>query len=209
MAQFMPQATRRPSCSAPASNLLTKYQVEESTGSCSSRLTSQWVRSQQQSIHATSSSSQAPRHAGDDFHPKANVVKMHHGEALTDEDRQGWLEALRDHETVHPPGATSRHLVMTCSALKRHYRDILREGSEQARNLRVRFVYLDAPEEVLTRRAAARQGHFAGSNLVHSQFESLEPPEVDECDVFTVNVDRPVADVEADALKHVRDVLAA
>ncbi|KAL2286127.1 hypothetical protein FJTKL_07346 [Diaporthe vaccinii] len=185
MAQFMPQATRRPSCSAPASNLLTKYQVEESTGSCSSRLTSQW------------------------FHPKANVVKMHHGEALTDEDRQGWLEALRDHETVHPPGATSRHLVMTCSALKRHYRDILREGSEQARNLRVRFVYLDAPEEVLTRRAAARQGHFAGSNLVHSQFESLEPPEVDECDVFTVNVDRPVADVEADALKHVRDVLAA
>lgn len=133
---------------------------------------------------------------------------MHHGEALTDEDRQGWLEALRDHETAHPPGAASRHLVMTCSALKRHYRDILREGSGQARNLRVRFVYLDAPEEVLKRRAAARQGHFAGSNLVHSQFESLEPPELDEGDVFTLNVDRPVGEVEADALRHVRDVLA-
>lgn len=133
---------------------------------------------------------------------------MHHGQALTDEDRQGWLEALRDHETMHPPGATSRHLVMTCSALKRHYRDILREGSEQARNLRVRFVYLDAPEEVLTRRAAERKGHFAGSNLVHSQFESLESPEVNERDVHTLNVDRPVEEVEADAVKYVSDILA-
>lgn len=147
-------------------------------------------------------------HSPDQFHPKANVEKMHHGQALTDEDRQGWLEALRDHETMHPPGATSRHLVMTCSALKRHYRDILREGSEQARNLRVRFVYLDAPEEVLTRRAAERRGHFAGSNLVHSQFESLEPPEVDEKDVHTLNVDRPVEEVEADAVKYVSDILA-
>lgn len=135
---------------------------------------------------------------------------MHHGQPLTDEDRQGWLEALRDHEAAQPagPGAASRHLVMTCSALKRHYRDILREGSEQARNLRVRFVYLDAPEDVLTRRAAARQGHFAGSDLVRSQFESLEPPEVDERDVVTINVDRPVEEVEEDALEHVRDVLA-
>ncbi|KAI3395833.1 hypothetical protein diail_846 [Diaporthe ilicicola] len=146
---------------------------------------------------------------GDDFHPKANVEKMHHGQALTDEDRQGWLEALRDHENTHPPGATSLHLVMTCSALKRHYRDILREGSEQARNLRVRFVFLDAPEDVLTTRAAARKGHFAGSNLVHSQFESLEPPELDENDVFTVNVDRPTEEVERDALEHVRVMLAA
>jgi gluconokinase len=133
---------------------------------------------------------------------------MHHGQALTDEDRQGWLEALRDHETAHPPGATSWHLVMTCSALKRHYRDILRRGSEQAQNLRVRFVYLDAPEEVLTARATARKGHFAGSNLVHSQFESLEPPEVDEKDVHTLNVDRSVEEVEADAVKYVREILA-
>lgn len=133
---------------------------------------------------------------------------MHHGHALTDEDRQGWLEALRDHETMHPPGATSKHLVMTCSALKRNYRDILREGSEHAQNLRVRFVYLDAPEDVLTKRAAGRRGHFAGSNLVHSQFESLEPPEADEKDVRTLNVDRPVEDIEAIAVKYVRQILA-
>ncbi|KAK2608067.1 hypothetical protein N8I77_006702 [Diaporthe amygdali] len=146
---------------------------------------------------------------GDDFHPKANVEKMHHGEALTDEDRQGWLEALRDHENMHPPGETSLHLVMTCSALKRHYRDILRKGSEQAQNLRIRFIFLDAPEEVLTKRAAERKGHFAGSNLVHSQFDSLERPAQDEGDVFTINVDRPLEEIKKDALEHVRHVLAA
>ncbi|ROV87406.1 hypothetical protein VSDG_09676 [Cytospora chrysosperma] len=144
---------------------------------------------------------------GDDFHPKANVDKMHRGEALTDADRQGWLEALRDHENMHPPGEKSLHLVMTCSALKRHYRDILRKGSEQARNMRVRFVFLDAPEEVLTRRAGERHGHFAGANLVRSQFESLERPGEDEDDVFTVDVDRPVEEAEREALEYVRRVL--
>lgn len=134
---------------------------------------------------------------------------MHHGEALTDEDRQGWLEALRDHENMHPPGETSLHLVMTCSALKRHYRDILRKGSEQAQNLRIRFIFLDASEEVLTKRAAERKGHFAGSNLVHSQFDSLERPAQDEGDVFTINVDRPLEEIKRDALEHVRHVLAA
>lgn len=132
---------------------------------------------------------------------------MHRGEALTDADRQGWLEALRDHENMHPPGEKSLHLVMTCSALKRHYRDILRKGSEQARNMRVRFVFLDAPEEVLTRRAGERHGHFAGANLVRSQFESLERPGEDEGDVFTVDVDRPMEEAEREALEYVRRVL--
>ena len=60
---------------------------------------------------------------GDTYHPKANVEKMSRGEPLTDADREGWLEALRDHETVQPsdPNALP-HLVITCSALKRHYR---------------------------------------------------------------------------------------
>lgn len=134
---------------------------------------------------------------------------MHHGEALTDADRQGWLEALRDHENMHPPGEKSLHLVMTCSALKRHYRDILRKGSEQAQNLRIRFVFLDASEEVLTERAMARKGHFAGANLVRSQFEVLERPAEDEGDVFTVDVARPMEMAERDALGYVRRVLEA
>lgn len=132
---------------------------------------------------------------------------MHRGEPLTDADRRGWLAALRDHENAHPPDQKSLHLVMTCSALKRQYRDILREGSARSPNLRIRFVYLDAPEAVLTRRAAERKGHFAGANLVHSQFDSLEVPGQDEGDVYRVNVDRPVEDAEKEALECVQGAL--
>lgn len=149
------------------------------------------------------------------FHPQANVEKMHRGEALTDADRQGWLRALRDHEDQHPAGEDprhpasdkSRHLVMTCSALKRQYRDILREGSAQSPSLQIRFVYLDAPEGVLVRRARERKGHFAGENLVHSQFVSLEVPGHDERDVTRVDVDRPAEEVEKEALESVRETL--
>lgn len=132
---------------------------------------------------------------------------MHRGEPLTDADRQGWLAALRDHEDAHPPDEKSLHLVMTCSALKRQYRDILREGSAQSPNLRIRFVYLDAPEAVLTKRAAERKGHFAGVNLVHSQFESLEMPGEDEEDVCKVHVDQPLEDAKREALSWVKRAL--
>lgn len=129
---------------------------------------------------------------------------MHRGEPLNDADRQGWLVALRDHEEYHPAHEKSLHLIITCSALKRQYRDILREGSAQRENLRVRFVYLDAPEEVLKQRARDRKGHFAGENLVHSQFAVLELPGEDEEDVVKVNVDRPLEEGERDALERVR-----
>lgn len=132
---------------------------------------------------------------------------MHRGEPLTDADRLGWLAALRDHEDAHPSDQKSLHLVMTCSALKRQYRDILREGSAQSPNLRIRFVYLDAPEAVLTKRAAERKGHFAGANLVHSQFDSLEIPGEDEEDVLKVNVDRPLEEAEKEALERVKAAL--
>ncbi|KAF3763346.1 hypothetical protein M406DRAFT_94350 [Cryphonectria parasitica EP155] len=148
---------------------------------------------------------------GDDFHPRANIEKMHRGEPLTDDDRKGWLFALRDHETYHPTGAgedkKTLHLAITCSALKRQYRDVLRQGSAQSPNLRVRFVYLDAPEEVLMDRARRRKGHFAGENLVHSQFLSLERPGVEEEDVVLVNVDRPLEDGEKEAVERVREIL--
>ncbi|KAK3688806.1 hypothetical protein B0T22DRAFT_162214 [Podospora appendiculata] len=132
---------------------------------------------------------------------------MSRGEALTDEDRAGWLEALRDHETAQPPAGESPHLVMTCSALKRHYRDVLREGGAHAGDLRIRFVFLDAPEEVLTRRAAARKGHYAGANLVHSQFVALERPGPDEKDVVTVDVDRPIEDTVRDVIVSVKGTM--
>lgn len=141
------------------------------------------------------------------FHPRANVEKMHRGEPLTDDDRRGWLHALRDHENEHPAGEKTRHLVITCSALKRQYRDILREGSEQSSSLRIRFVFLDAPEEVLRERARQRKGHFAGERLVHSQFLSLDIPGPDEKDVVRVGVDRELSEVEEEAVRRVREVL--
>ncbi|KAK3946949.1 P-loop containing nucleoside triphosphate hydrolase protein [Pseudoneurospora amorphoporcata] len=150
---------------------------------------------------------------GDDYHPKANVEKMSRGEPLTDADRAGWLQALAEHETAAPPtSSSSPHLVITCSALKRHYRDILRAGSEHAGDLRIRFIFLNAPEEVLRERAMKRKGHFAGANLVRSQFETLEMPDPNkkeeeggEGDVVVVDVDRGPEEVERNVVQVVRE----
>ncbi|EAA33565.2 carbohydrate kinase [Neurospora crassa] len=154
---------------------------------------------------------------GDDYHPKANVEKMSRGEPLTDADRAGWLQALAEHETAKPPTSSSPHLVITCSALKRHYRDILRLGSEHAGDLRIRFIFLQAPEEVLTERAHNRKGHFAKENLVHSQFTILEMPdptkpkeEGGEPDVLVVNVgekEKGVEEVVREVVGRVRGVM--
>lgn len=133
---------------------------------------------------------------------------MSHGEPLTDEDRKGWLDALKEHTEVHPKGPKTEHLVVTCSALKRQYRDLLRAGSEHAGDLRVHFLHLDAPEDVLVERAAARKGHFAGPALVHTQFEVLEQPGKDEEDVVTINVDQTIGGVKYDAFEQVKELLA-
>lgn len=132
---------------------------------------------------------------------------MASGHPLTDQDREGWLKALKEHETAQPAKGESRHLVVTCSALKKHYRDVLRQGGEQAGNLRVRFVLLDAPEEVLTERAKKRKGHFAGAELVRSQMEILERPDDEEKDVLVIDVNRDVGDVERDAEIKVREMM--
>ncbi|KAK3389858.1 P-loop containing nucleoside triphosphate hydrolase protein [Podospora didyma] len=149
---------------------------------------------------------------GDDYHPKANVEKMSRGEPLTDADRAGWLQALAEHETAHPPSfppsSKLPHMVMTCSALKKHYRDVLREGGAEAKNLRIRFVFLDGPEALLARRAAERKGHYAGANLVRSQFEALERPNSeDEPDVLVVDVDRPLEDTMRDVMNKVKEAM--
>ncbi len=126
---------------------------------------------------------------------------MAHGQPLTDEDRRGWLEVLLN-ESEHPRGG-NLHVIITCSALKREYRDMLREPLRGAENMLLCFVYLKAPEETLLERASRRKGHFAGANLVHSQFQALEPPEPDEKDIITVDANRAVEEVQQDALARV------
>ena len=118
----------------------------------------------------------------DDFHPEANVAKMSAGHALNDEDRYPWLDAIGDWLAEHC-GAGG---VMSCSALKRKYRDQLRKHCPQ-----VRFLHLSGSPEVIGRRQASRPGHFMPASLLASQFDTLEPLEADEHGVV-VDVDQDI-----------------
>lgn len=106
----------------------------------------------------------------DDFHPAANREKMAAGMPLDDADRQPWLEALRDH--IRATNDSGRTLVLACSALKRRYRDTLREAGPQ-----VVFVHLDGTREQLLDRLRSRKDHFFPPELLDSQLADLERPE--------------------------------
>ncbi|GII99955.1 gluconate kinase (SKI family) [Sediminihabitans luteus] len=109
----------------------------------------------------------------DDFHPAANVAAMRAGVALTDADRAPWLAALRDWMSAqHAAGVRT---VVTCSALRRAYRDVLREAAGT-----VRFVHLDGTRELLAARIGARTDHFMPASLLDSQLATLDPLEADE-----------------------------
>ena len=118
----------------------------------------------------------------DDFHPEANVAKISAGHALNDEDRYPWLDAIGDWLAEHC-GAGG---VMSCSALKRKYRDQLRKHCPQ-----LRFLHLSGSPEVIGRRQASRPGHFMPASLLASQFDTLEPLEADEHGVV-VDVDQDI-----------------
>ncbi len=109
---------------------------------------------------------------GDDFHPAANVAKMSRGIPLTDEDRLPWLEALA--AWTREQHDRDRSTILTCSALRRAYRDVLRQGASETF-----FVHLQADEATIRRRMASRV-HFMPVALLHSQLNSLEPLEPDE-----------------------------
>lgn len=124
---------------------------------------------------------------GDDHHSPQSRDKMARGIALTDADRAGWLERLGQALQARPGGT-----VLTCSALKRSYRDLLRFASPG-----LRFVFLDIDREEAARRVAARaSSHFFSSALVDSQFETLESP-VGEPGVLRVDATLPLPELEA------------
>lgn len=106
----------------------------------------------------------------DDFHPPANIAKMTAGEPLDDDDRLPWLEAIGEWLAHHGDGG-----VMSCSALKRKYRDQLRRHCDE-----VEFLHLVGAPETIARRQASRPGHFMPASLLASQFQTLEPLEPDE-----------------------------
>ncbi|MBD3781338.1 MAG: gluconokinase [Micrococcales bacterium] len=117
---------------------------------------------------------------GDAFHPEANVEKMRGGHALTDEDRWPWLRAIG--EWISGKEAAGESAVVTCSALRRVYRDLLREGRPH-----VRFLHVTADTDVIRDRMEHRPGHYMPSSLLDSQLATLEPLEDDEPGVAISN----------------------
>lgn len=117
---------------------------------------------------------------GDYLHPDANRTKMASGQPLTDQDRAPWLvrvgQALR---------RTDGPIVIGCSALKRRYRDVIRDQAEQP----IMFLHLTGSHQVLAARMAARTGHFMPPSLLDSQLAALEPPTSDEA-AIEVDIDQ-------------------
>ena len=131
---------------------------------------------------------------GDDFHPAANVEKMHAGHPLTDEDRWPWLRALAD--WIGAREAAGENAVLTCSALKRSYRDVLCTGHPS-----VLFAHVTASAETIRRRLEQRRGHYMPASLLDSQLATLEPLQPDEHG-FTVPGDGEPADVISALVAH-------
>lgn len=125
-----------------------------------------------------------PAAEADDFHPADNIAKMAAGTPLDDADRWPWLAALAHWMGGH--GAAGRGTVVTCSALKRSYRDVLREATGV-----VRFLHVDADPALLARRLDERTGHFMPGTLLASQLGTLEPLAPDEDGVTLANDTTP------------------
>ena len=117
----------------------------------------------------------------DAFHPPANIAKMSAGTPLTDADRAGWLAAMADRLAAGK--ARGEAMVLTCSALKKAYRDRLRQGDPD-----LFFVFLDGSRELLQARMDARKGHFMPPGLLGSQLATLERPDpaVEDCLVLGI-----------------------
>ena len=133
---------------------------------------------------------------GDSLHPPANIAKMSAGTPLDDDDRRPWLEALGALLALHHADGVST--VLTCSALKRSYRDLLRARVPAGS---VSFVHLGAPFDVLRARMESRE-HFMPASLLQSQLDTLEPLGDDE-DGGVFDVTAPLADVVADVQRFV------
>ena len=131
----------------------------------------------------------------DEFHPPANIAKMSAGQPLEDADRWPWLDAIGAHLAAH----RGKGCVVTCSALKRAYRDRLRAAAPG-----LRFIHLHGDLALVAARQAARQGHFMPASLVASQFATLEAPR-DEPDVLALDVAAPPATLADAAIRALAD----
>jgi len=125
---------------------------------------------------------------GDDLHPAKNIDKMSASIPLTDEDRLPWLARLNDASySLYKKNETG---LIVCSALKKRYRDLLRQGSPN-----VHFLWLDGDYDTILARMAKREGHFMPVELLNSQFAALESPGADEQDVVRIDINHDIDNV--------------
>jgi carbohydrate kinase (thermoresistant glucokinase family) len=133
---------------------------------------------------------------GDEFHPKSNVEKMHSGTPLTDEDRWPWLKAIA--AWIDEARRSGEHAIVTCSALKKSYRDILIGERKD-----VALIYLKGDEELIAQRLSKRHGHFMPQGLLHSQFQTLQEPGPDE-HAITVSIAPAPDEIAATILEEIQ-----
>ncbi|MBI6550277.1 gluconokinase [Xenorhabdus lircayensis] len=131
---------------------------------------------------------------GDFLHPRANITKMAQGHALNDDDRQPWLKALND--AIFAMQRTNHVSLLVCSALKKSYRDMLRDG-----NKNLSFLYMKGDFDLIESRLKARKGHFFKPQMLISQFETLEEPSSDEKDVYSIDIKSVLDEAIKNAVK--------
>ena len=132
---------------------------------------------------------------GDDFHSQANTDKMRAGTPLTDEDRRPWLESLR--RLIERCLAAKQNAIITCSALKKSYRSYLRVNQE------VELVYLRGNYDLIAHQLQQRRGHFMNSELLQSQFDTLEEPDALER-IITIELGRSPRELVDEITKKLR-----
>lgn len=146
---------------------------------------------------AVASQLQLPFLEGDDFHPASNIEKMSKAIGLSDEDRWPWLDILG---TVIQKNSSAKNggVVVSCSALKRSYREHLSNTSGAS----ILYVYLDGSRETLLKRLKSRRNHYMPSSLLDSQLDTLEKPENDEL-ALTVSIEKSINEIVGEVLSKI------
>lgn len=137
---------------------------------------------------------------GDDLHPRANIVKMASGTPLNDDDRRPWLERIND--AAFSLEQKSEKGIIVCSALKKKYRDQIREG-----NADVKFLFLNGSFELVLERMKQRKGHFMKPEMLQSQFNTLEIAQADEPDVIFIDIDGSFEEVVERCVEAVKPLI--
>lgn len=158
--------------------------------------------------HAIADSTHFPFVEGDDLHPPQNIAKMSSGHPLVDADRWDWLDKIISIAVDIFSSKSPEGIVITCSALKKSYRERIRrrvqEAKEKGTDLTLWFIFCNLSQEESLRRVRDRPGHYMKAGMVASQFADLEVPDETEERVYVLDVERSIPEVDKDAVAFVK-----